>query len=196
YRYVIVAMSSDAMKVKPLNIEGLLLVELSVNGDVRGFFTERFKRSVFTELGLPTDFVQDNHSRSAPGVLRGLHYQVLPSQGKLVGVTRGKIWDVAVDIRPGSATYGQSFGVELSDMNGRLLWMPAGFAHGFCVLGNESADVLYKVDAEYNPSTENGILWSDPELAIRWPLSNPGLSERDSNLPSFQDYRAQPVDWS
>lgn len=184
------------MKVKPLNIEGLLLVELSVNGDVRGFFTERFKRSVFTELGLPTDFVQDNHSRSAPGVLRGLHYQVLPSQGKLVGVTRGKIWDVAVDIRPGSATYGQSFGVELSDMNGRLLWMPAGFAHGFCVLGNESADVLYKVDAEYNPSTENGILWSDPELAIRWPLSNPGLSERDSNLPSFQDYRAQPVDWS
>ena len=184
------------MKVEPLNIEGLLLVELSVHGDERGFFTERFKKSVFSELRLPTDFVQDNHSRSAPGVLRGLHYQVSPSQGKLVGVTRGKIWDVAVDIRPGSATYGQSYAVELSDMNGRLLWMPPGFAHGFCVLGDEPADVLYKVDSEYNASTENGILWSDPELAIQWPLAAPSLSQRDSSLQSFADYRSLPVDWS
>ena len=103
---------------------------------------------------------------------------------------------MAVDIRPCSATYGQSHGVELSDMNGRLLWMPPGFAHGFCVLGDDPADVLYKVDSEYNPSTENGILWSDPDLAIEWPLAAPSLSQRDSSLPSFQDYRSQPLDWS
>lgn len=183
------------MKVQRLKIEGLALIELSINGDERGFFTERFKRSLFMEHGLPTDFVQDNHSRSGPGVLRGLHYQYSPCQGKLVGVTRGKIWDVAVDIRPNSATYGQSYGVELSDMNGRLVWVPSGFAHGFCVLGDEPADVLYKTDAEYNASAENGILWSDPVLAIDWPVRTPSLSERDSSLPSFAEYRSHPVEW-
>jgi dTDP-4-dehydrorhamnose 3,5-epimerase len=183
------------MKFERLGIEGLILIELSVNGDHRGFFVERFKRSVFSEIGLEADFVQDNHSRSAPGVLRGLHYQYSPPQGKLVGVTRGSIWDVAVDIRPDSVTYGQSYGVELSDINGRLLWIPAGFAHAFCVLGDESADVLYKTDAEYNVSAENGIIWSDPDLAIKWPIKEPKVSERDSSLQSFRDYRIHPVQW-
>ncbi|MEP6789605.1 MAG: dTDP-4-dehydrorhamnose 3,5-epimerase [Acidobacteriota bacterium] len=183
------------MRFERLKLEGLILIELCVNGDQRGFFTERFKRSVFSEQGITADFVQDNHSRSAPGVLRGLHYQYSPQQGKLVGVTRGKIWDVAVDIRPDSATYGQSYGVELSDMNGRLLWVPAGFAHGFCVLGDEPADVLYKTTAEYNAAAEDGIIWSDPDLAIKWPIDEPKVSERDTNLQSFEEYRSHRVEW-
>jgi dTDP-4-dehydrorhamnose 3,5-epimerase len=187
--------NSYFMKFEKLRIEGLILIQLSINGDARGFFTERFKRSLFKMHGLPVDFVQDNHSRSAPRVLRGLHYQYSPSQGKLVGVTRGKIWDVAVDMRPNSATFGENHGVELSDMNGLLLWIPRGFAHGFCVLGDESADVLYKTDAEYNASAENGIVWSDPELAIGWPLECPTVSERDTGLQSFKEYRAHPVEW-
>jgi dTDP-4-dehydrorhamnose 3,5-epimerase len=190
-----VCLDLDDMKVEQLEIDGLVLVELSVNGDERGFFTERFKRSTFEEYKLPTEFVQDNHSRSAPGVLRGLHYQYSPPQGKLVGVTRGEIWDVAVDIRPDSATFGQSFGVELSDMNGRLLWIPAGFAHGFCVTGDSPADVLYKTTAEYNPAAEDGILWSDPDLAIKWPVDPPILSGRDSNLKTFAEYRERPIEW-
>src|ERR1700751_308489 len=121
------------MKFTPLEIPGLILVELKVHGDSRGFFVERFRDDLFGEAGLPTHFAQDNHSRSAPGVLRGLHYQVDPPQGKLVGCVGGRIWDVAVDIRVDSPTFGKSYGVELSDENGRLLWVPSGFAHGFCV---------------------------------------------------------------
>src|SRR5665213_3777294 len=128
------------MKVVPVEIAGLILVELKVLGDARGFFIERFHQERFREVGLAAPFVQDNHSRSAPGVLRGLHYQTRPSQGKLVGVVRGRIWDVAVDIRADSPTFGKSFGVELSDENGYLLWVPRGFAHGFCVIGTEPAD--------------------------------------------------------
>ncbi|HKY04327.1 MAG TPA: dTDP-4-dehydrorhamnose 3,5-epimerase, partial [Blastocatellia bacterium] len=139
------------MKVTHLNPEGLMLVELVMMRDERGFFLERFQTDRFRENGLPADFVQDNHSRSVPGVLRGLHYQYDPPQGKLVGVARGAVWDVAVDVRANSPTYGRSFGIELSDANGRMLWVPPGFAHGFCVLGDEPADVLYKVDAHYNP---------------------------------------------
>lgn len=183
------------MKTTPLAIDGLKLVELVIHGDQRGFFTERFNMTEFETQGLPTRFVQDNHSRSAPGVLRGLHYQFDPPQGKLVGVLRGRIWDVAVDLRPESATYGQHYGVELSDLNGRLLWMPAGFAHGFCVLGEEMADVLYKVDALYRPAGESGISWDDPDLAIPWPVQNPTVSARDQKLSSFAAYRAQPVRW-
>lgn len=178
-----------------LPIDGLVLVRLGINGDERGFFTERFKRSEFVDAGLPADFVQDNHSRSAPGVLRGLHYQYDPAQGKLVGVTRGRIWDVAVDIRPGSNTFGQSYGIELSDMNGILLWIPAGFAHGFCVLGEDSADVLYKTTTEYNAVCEGGIMWNDPDLAVEWPIDRPTVSGRDSALPSFADYRLAPPEW-
>jgi dTDP-4-dehydrorhamnose 3,5-epimerase len=125
-------------------------------------------------------------------VLRGLHYQTAPAQGKLVGVVRGRIWDVVVDIRPSSPTYGRHSAVELTDLNGRLLWIPAGFAHGFCVLGDEPADVLYKVDALYNPASEGGIRWDDPELGIAWPIERPVISARDQKLPSFAEYRHAP----
>jgi dTDP-4-dehydrorhamnose 3,5-epimerase len=183
------------MKVTRLDLEGLLLIELTVHADARGFFIERFRLDRFQESGLPTSFVQDNHSRSAPRVLRGLHYQYDPAQGKLISVMRGRIWDVVVDIRPDSPTFGRSLGLELSDVSGRLLWIPAGFAHGFCVLGDEPADVLYKVDAAYNPSGEGGIFWADPDLAIFWPIGHPIVSERDKKLPSFAAYRANPINW-
>jgi dTDP-4-dehydrorhamnose 3,5-epimerase len=174
---------------------GLKLVELRLHGDARGFFVERFVESRFRAAGIENHFVQDNHSRSAPGILRGLHYQTAPAQGKLVGVVRGRIWDVAVDIRPHSPSFGKWFGTELSDMNGKLLWIPPGFAHGFCVLGNEPADVLYKVDGEYNASTEGGILWNDPDLAIAWPIEKPLISGRDEKLVSFRAYQENPIDW-
>jgi dTDP-4-dehydrorhamnose 3,5-epimerase len=183
------------MQLTDAPLAGVVLVELKVLGDARGFFVERFQLEAFEKAGLDIAFLQDNHSRSAPGVLRGLHYQADPPQGKLVGVTRGRIWDVAVDIRPESPTFGQSYAVELSDLNGRLLWVPAGFAHGFCVLGDEPADVLYKVDAYYNPSGEGGVSWCDPDLAIAWPLREPLVSERDRKLPSFASYRERHVQW-
>lgn len=180
------------MKVIPTELEGLKIVELDVHGDSRGFFVERFRYDKFKDLGLPTQFLQDNHSRSAPGILRGLHYQYQPAQGKLVGVTRGSIWDVAVDIRKDSPSFGRSFGIELSDTNGRLLWVPAGFAHGFCVTGTETADVFYKVTEIYCPETESGIAWNDPDLRIKWPVESPSLSNRDQKLSSFKDYKLSP----
>ena len=180
------------MKVSPVGLDGIRLVELNVHGDARGFFVERFQEARYREHGLPTRYVQDNHSRSSPRVLRGLHYQSDPAQGKLVGVVRGRIWDVVVDVRPDSPTFGKSYGVELSDMNGRLLWVPAGFAHGFCVLGEEPADVLYKVDSPYNPAGEGGIRWDDAELAVDWPVRDPVVSARDKSLGSFADYKARP----
>jgi dTDP-4-dehydrorhamnose 3,5-epimerase len=183
------------VKVTPTDIPEISVVELAVHGDARGFFVERFQVERFREHGLPTRFAQSNHSRSQPGVLRGLHYQHTPPQGKLVGVTRGRIWDVAVDIRPDSATFGRGVGIELSDLNGRLLWIPTGFAHGFCVLGDEPADVVYQTDSLYNPEGEGGIAWDDPELAIAWPTTGPAVSVRDQRLPSFAAYRAAPVDW-
>ncbi len=183
------------MKVTPLALSGLLLIELDLHGDARGFFVERFNEHEYRKHGLPTRFQQDNHSRSAPGVLRGLHYQYDPPQGKLVGVIRGRIWDAVLDIRPDSATYGKSFGVELSDLNGRLLWVPPGFAHGFCVLGDEPADLLYKVDNSYNAKGEGGIHWADQDAAIQWPIPNPTISARDKALPSFSSYRNNPILW-
>ena len=184
------------MKVTPLGLEGVLLVELTVHKDDRGFFVERFQIERFREQGLPTQFAQDNHSRSKPGVLRGLHYQHTPPQGKLVGVLRGRIYDVAVDIRSVSPTYGQHVSVELTDLNGKMLWIPAGFAHGFCVLGDESADVFYRADALYGPGGEGGIAWNDPELGVAWPLSDPVVSDRDRALQSFAEYRANPAPWT
>ena len=183
------------MKVTPLDVEDVLLVELTVHADARGFFVERFGLDRFRELGLPTAFVQDNQSRNRPGVLRGLHYQHTPPQGKLVGVTRGRIWDVAVDVRPDSPTFGKMVSAELSDLNGRLLWIPPGFAHGFCVLGDEPADVLYKTDALYNPHGEGGIAWNDPELAVPWPIDAPIVSDRDRTMQSFASYKASPPRW-
>ena len=177
------------MNVTRLDLDGLLLIELDVHGDERGFFVERFNVDRFRAEGLPVDFVQDNHSRSQPGVVRGLHYQQTPDQSKLIGVTRGRIFDVLLDIRPDSPSYGQTQATELSDMNGRLLWVPCGFAHGFCVLGDTPADLLYKVDAPYNPEGEGGVLWNDPELAIAWPVKDPIVSTRDQTMPTFAAYR-------
>lgn len=183
------------MKVSGCAIEGLKIITLDVWGDARGFFVERFHAKKFAEAGLPTDFVQDNHSRSAPGILRGLHYQHSPAQGKLVGVTRGRVWDVAVDIRPHSKTYGQHHAVELNGENGVLFWIPAGFAHGFCVLGAEPADMLYKVSGLYSAAGEGGISYNDPELNLPWPIEHPILSARDQAQKSFAEYRANPPAW-
>ena len=184
------------MKVTPTPLDGVMLVELVVHGDQRGFFTERYNLAKFEAAGLPTIYKQDNHSRSAPGVLRGLHFQTEPPQGKLVGVVRGRIWDVAVDIRPESKSYGWHYGVELTAENGKMLWIPGGFAHGFCVLGNEPADVLYKVTSLYNPATEAGILWNDKELGVPWPITKPTVSARDEKLQTFEQYRTNPFKWN
>src|SRR5262252_4612638 len=183
------------MQVKRLELAGLILIELTLKKDDRGFFVERYQQAQFLEHGLPTAFVQDNHSRSAPRVLRGLHYQFNPAQGKLVGVIRGSIWDVAVDLRKTSATYGRYLGIELSDKNGQMLWIPPGFAHGFCVLGDEPADVVYKVDQSYNQAGEGGIRWADPDIAINWPVNNPIVSLRDQALPSYADFDAHQPEW-
>jgi len=178
------------MKVTPLEIKGPLLVELNCFQDQQGFFIERFHTEKLKTLGLDIECVQINHSQSAPGVLRGLHYQFSPPQGKLIGVTRGKIWDVAVDIRPNSPTFGRSVSVEISADNNRLLWIPPGFAHGFVVLGAEVTDVLYVVSAAYHAKSEGGIRWDDLDLSIAWPKTDRlVVSDRDQNLPSFKDYQ-------
>jgi dTDP-4-dehydrorhamnose 3,5-epimerase len=176
-------------------LEGLKIIELKLFGDERGFFVERFHVKRFAEAGLPHIFLQDNHSRSAPGVLRGLHYQYAPPQGKLIGVTRGRVWDVAVDIRPKSPTFGQHFGVELTGENGKLFYMPPGFAHGFCVLGDEPVDMMYKVTSVYNAVGEGGIRYDDPELKIDWPIEHPSISARDEGQQSFAEYRAHAPEW-
>lgn len=181
------------MQIIDCPIAGLKLIQLEVQRDDRGFFIERFNVSLFAQAGLPSQFAQDNHSFSLPGVARGLHYQFAPEQGKLVGVARGRIWDVAVDIRPNSPTFGKHHAVELDA--GLLYWLPAGFAHGFCVLGDEPADVVYKVSAPYNKEGEGGIAPYDPALGIQWPIKNPTLSERDKNLPSWASYAAAPISW-
>ncbi len=184
------------MELIPTPIDGLKVIKLAVHGDARGFFVERYHAGKLAALGINENFVQDNHSRSAPGILRGLHYQHTPPQGKLVGVTRGRVWDVAVDIRPDSPTFGQHHGVELSDSNGLLFWIPAGFAHGFCVLGDEPADMLYKCSGLYNAAGEGGIRYDDAELNVPWPIDNPIISARDEGLISFAQYKANPPHWS
>ncbi|MCG3147332.1 MAG: dTDP-4-dehydrorhamnose 3,5-epimerase [Verrucomicrobiae bacterium] len=183
------------MKLTPLALPGLLQLEVTVRADPRGYFIENFNAARFREMGLPTEFAQDNQSRSVPGVLRGLHYQFDPPQAKLVGVTRGRIFDAVVDLRPESPTYGRHYCVELSDANGRWLWIPPGLAHGFCVVGNEAADVVYKVTTPWNVAGEAGIRADDPELAIPWPVRQPVLSARDAALPSFAEYRQRPRRW-
>ena len=165
-----------------LAIPDVVLIEPKVFGDARGFFLESFNQKAFDEAtGTNYQFVQDNHSRSSRGVLRGLHYQIQQPQGKLVRVARGKVWDVAVDIRKGSPTFGQWVGVELSENNQHQLWVPPGFAHGFVVL-SESADFLYKTTDYYSPQHERCIAWNDPALAITWPLEGgaPMLSGKDA----------------
>jgi dTDP-4-dehydrorhamnose 3,5-epimerase len=168
------------MKVIDTGIEGLLLLEPKVFGDARGFFMESYNARTFREAtGLDVQFVQDNHSRSQRGVLRGLHYQVTQAQGKLVRVTQGRVFDVAVDLRRHSATFGQWYGVELSGENHRQFWVPQGFAHGFCVM-SDSADFLYKTTDYYAPEHERSLAWNDPDVGVAWPLDGePLLSPKD-----------------
>lgn len=168
------------MNVIPTDIEGLVVIEPRVFGDDRGFFMESWSRKTFANLGLDLDFVQDNHSCSARGVLRGLHYQQPKPQGKLVRVTSGRAWDVAVDLRAGSATYGKWGGIELSAQNKRMLWVPPGFAHGFVSL-EDGTDFLYKCTDFYDPANEHSLMWNDPEVGIEWPLEgiDPQLSAKD-----------------
>ncbi len=178
------------MKIEKQAIPDVLLITLDRFEDARGWFIERYHETKWAEQGFHESLVQDNYSRSKPGVLRGLHYQNNPSQGKLVGVTSGRIYDVAVDVRIGSPSFGQYIGAELNESNNQLLWIPPGFAHGFCVLGDAHADVTYKVSGAYNPKGEGGIRYDDAELAIAWPLTSPILSDRDAKLPSLAEYKA------
>ncbi len=172
---------------KKLKIPDVIVVESKLFSDQRGYFLESFKESVFTNNEITTKFVQDNFSHSVKGVLRGLHYQKNPkAQAKLVIALKGEIFDVAVDIRKGSSTYGQWVGEVLSENNHKLLYIPEGFAHGFCVI-SEDADVLYKVNQEYSPEDEMGIMWNDSEINIEWPIDKPILHEKDSNLPSLKN---------
>ena len=172
------------MKVIPTTIADVLILEPSVFGDSRGFFLESFNRKAFGAItGLDVDFVQDNHSRSARGILRGLHYQIRRPQGKLVRVVRGAVFDVSVDLRRSSPTFGQWVGVELTEDSHRQLWVPPGFAHGFYVL-SDHADFLYKTTDYYFPEHERSLSWNDPAIAISWPLeqgTEPVVSEKDKN---------------
>ena len=168
------------MKVEPGALAGVLLLEPNVFGDARGFFFESYNRKAFAQAtGLDVEFVQDNHSRSSKNVLRGLHYQLRQPQGKLVRVTVGEIWDVVVDLRRGSPTFGRWSAVALGAATRRMLWVPAGFAHGFLVL-SEHAEVQYKATDYYAPEHERSLLWNDPALAISWPLSGePVITDKD-----------------
>lgn len=176
------------MKATPTRIPDVLVIEPKVFGDDRGFFLESFNRRAFHEAtGLNVDFVQDNHSKSARNVLRGLHYQLAQPQGKLVRVTQGEVFDVAVDIRKGSPTYGQWVGEILSAENKKQLWIPAGLAHGFVVL-SETAEFLYKTTDYYAPLHERCIAWNDPDLAIAWPIEGPPLlSAKDAAGAAFRE---------
>jgi dTDP-4-dehydrorhamnose 3,5-epimerase len=175
------------MKVQATQIAGALIVEPDVFGDDRGFFLESFNERAMREIGIDAHFVQDNHSRSQRNVLRGLHYQISQPQGKLVRVVRGSVFDVAVDIRRNSSTFGKWVGVELSAENKRMFWMPPGMAHGFIVL-SDSADFLYKATDYYAPEFERTILWNDPDLGIEWPLiDEPILSSKDAAGKTFRE---------
>jgi dTDP-4-dehydrorhamnose 3,5-epimerase len=168
-------------------LEGVVLFRPKVFQDTRGFFVERFQRERFRAVGLPIDYFQDNFSRSHAGVLRGLHYQTQPWQSKLVSVISGKILDVVVDLRPDSKTCGKSISVELTGDGCEMLWVPKGFAHGFCVLGDQPVDLFYKVDGPWDPKSESGVRWDDPDLKIQWPLTSPDVSPKDRVLPSLQE---------
>ena len=173
--------------LRRMTIPDVLLIEPKRFEDERGFFAEIYKLSEFSANGISPTFVQDNHSHSVEGVLRGLHYQKDPrAQGKLVSVIKGRIFDVGVDIRRGSPTYGEWVGAILSHEDGRMLYIPPGFAHGFCVLSPE-ADVIYKVTTEYAPKLDRGIVWNDPMIGIQWPISDPILSSKDAGLPSLEE---------
>lgn len=168
------------------NIDGVFLIKPKIYRDIRGFFLETYKKSEFEKNGINVDFVQDNHSKSFKNVLRGLHYQKEPySQAKLVRCIKGKILDVAVDIRKNSPTFAKWYGVELTEENGYMLYIPEGFAHGFLVL-SEEAEIIYKCSKEYKPEYDAGIRFDDPVIKINWPVKQPILSEKDKNLPYLE----------
>ena len=172
-------------------IEGLIIIEPRAFPDERGFFMESYKQSDFEKAGILGPFVQDNHSRSKRGVLRGLHFQRPPyAQGKLVRVSRGRAWDVAVDLREGSSTFGKYFALELSEFNRLMLWIPAGFAHGFLSLEDDT-ELQYKCTAEYNAASDGGLRWNDPDIAIAWPDIGipPIVSAKDAALPTLREVR-------
>lgn len=173
------------MRVIETALPGVLIIEPKVFGDQRGFFIETFQIERYREAGITMPFVQDNHSRSPRGVLRGLHFQRTRPQGKLVSVSRGAVYDVAVDINSESPTCGQFVGVELSDDNHRQLWIPPGYAHGFCVI-SDIADFQYKCTDLYFPEDEGGLLWSDPDVSIPWPVEAPRLSTKDHLNPTLR----------
>jgi dTDP-4-dehydrorhamnose 3,5-epimerase len=174
------------VNVTEVEIPGLLLVEPTVHGDSRGFFFESFQAERYAAAGIAGPFVQDNVSRSVKRTLRGLHFQEPGAQGKLVQVLRGSVWDVAVDVRKGSPHFGRWFGVELNGETHRQLWIPPGFAHGFCVL-SDSADFFYKCTSLYAPEAECAVRWDDPALGIRWPVDAPCLSAKDAAAPLLAD---------
>ena len=179
------------MKVTKTDLPGVLIIEPKAFGDERGFFLETFQAERYREAaGISLPFVQDNHSRSKRGVLRGLHVQTRHVQGKLVRAARGEIFDVAADIDPKSATFGRWVGVTLSDTNHRQLWIPPGYAHGFVVV-SEIADFEYKCTDYYDPQAEAGVVWNDPDLRIAWPIEAPTLSEKDQRLPKLAELAAR-----
>lgn len=174
-------------KFKQLEIPDIILIIPKIFEDERGFFMETYKHSTFKKNGIDTEFVQDNHSKSQYGVLRGLHYQKNPkAQGKLIRCIKGEIFDVAVDIRKRSPTFGKWTAQILSEENKHILYIPPGFAHGFLVLSKE-AEILYKTSEEYAPEYDRGIRWNDPQIGIEWKIQNPILSEKDKNLPLLKD---------
>jgi dTDP-4-dehydrorhamnose 3,5-epimerase len=180
------------MKLVPTRLDGPILLAPKVLGDERGFFVETYRRSVFAELGIPEEMVQDNHSRSRHGIVRGMHFQVGRGAAKLVRAGRGAIYDVVVDVRPGSPAFGQWEGFELTEENMHILYCPIGFAHGFCVL-SESADVMYKQSNYYADETERGIAYNDPDVGIVWPLPVGELipSDRDATAPRLSEIAAE-----
>lgn len=179
------------MRFEPTDIAEVIVVEPDVLGDARGFFLEVYHRDKYRAGGIDVQFVQENHSSSRPGTIRGLHCQLQPPQAKLVRVLAGEIFDVAVDIRRGSPSFGRFVSAVLSSANRRMLFIPAGFAHGFCVTSDVPAEVEYKVTGLYNPSGEITIAWNDPGIAIPWPTGDPILSAKDRSAPLLQDQLAR-----
>lgn len=175
------------LTIESRHLNDVVVIKPEVFEDERGFFMEAFRKDQFTELGLPGEFVQDNHSRSARNVLRGLHFQWEPPMGKLMRVTFGTAFLVAVDIRKNSPTLGQWFGIEISAQNKKQVWAPAGFARGFCVL-SDFAEIQYKCTGIYNGAAESGILWNDPEIGIEWPVTDPVLSEKDQKAQTLSEW--------
>jgi len=174
------------MKVTPTELPEVLIIEPKIHGDARGFFYESFQAQRYADAGLGGPFIQDNHSRSIRGTLRGLHFQEPKAQGKLVQVLRGRVFDVAVDVRRGSPRFGRWVGLELSEEVPRQLWIPAGFAHGFCVL-SDSADFFYKCTELYAPEAERSVAWDDPRIGIQWPVTAPLLSAKDRQAPKLDE---------